>query len=106
MVQCSYLGMHMCVCENNKPLHPAVHTQLWGLGGVRVSGRQRTADGQICKKGFDCAAVVQVSRMSAPWAESDKGCVTGEGKLLVCKPRRRLSFCLGRRRARQRAGRG
>lgn len=50
MVQRSYLGMQMCACENNTPLHPAVRTQLWGLGGVRVSRRQRTADGQICKK--------------------------------------------------------
>lgn len=57
MAKCSCLGMQMCACENNTPLHQAVHTQLWGQGGVSVSGRQRMADGQICKK----ASIVQ------PW---------------------------------------
>ena len=30
----AYLGMQMRACENNTPLHQAVHTQLWGQGGV------------------------------------------------------------------------
>lgn len=38
MAEHAYLGMQVRACENNTPLRQAVHTQLWGQGGVSVSG--------------------------------------------------------------------
>lgn len=57
------------------------------------------ADSQICKKKKKKTSLVQLKFRCLKYLlsgqKSDKGCITEEGKFLVCKPQRSLCLCLG-----------
>lgn len=57
----------VCMWSQHALASGRAHTQLWGQGGVSVSRRQRMWQTVRSQKGFTCAAMVQVSRMSALW---------------------------------------
>lgn len=65
----AYLGMQMRACENNTPLHQAVHTQLWGQGGVSVSGDRgwqtvgSTRRLRLCSRGSGVSNVCSLGRI-------------------------------------------